>query len=185
VNDQGQIVGHYRKIHLFDVNIPGVFTAYESNYVNAGEKLVVVSSPFGNLGLSVCYDVRFPEFYASLTRLGSQITLIPAAFTLRTGLAHWTTLLRARAIETQTYVLAAAQVGKHNTKTEYAKLQTIERESYGHSCIIDPWGTVLAEAPEGVGVAYAEIDLDRIHSVRRNLPCLQHQKPQIYRMSKL
>jgi len=174
VDNRGHIVAHYRKIHLFDVNIPGGPSLCESAYTDAGSDLVTVDSPIGKLGLSVCYDVRFAEMYNALRRLDAQVLLVPAAFTVPTGLAHWTTLLRARAIETQCYVVAAAQTGKHNPDI------TGTRETYGHACIIDPWGTVIAECGEGVGLAFAEISLSKVERVRRAMPVMQHRRPAIY-----
>ncbi|GAM22250.1 hypothetical protein SAMD00019534_054250, partial [Acytostelium subglobosum LB1] len=171
INDQGDIVTTYNKIHLYDVNIPSKgITFNESKVVRPGDKLVLCDSPVGKLGLTVCYDVRFPELYISLRKMGAQVLLVPAAFMKKTGEAHWKTLLQARAIENQCYVVAAAQTGQHHSK----------RESYGHSLIIDPWGTILSEIESGEGIATASIDLDHLDNVRENIPVSKHRKPELY-----
>jgi predicted amidohydrolase len=162
----GAIVETYDKIHLFDVNIPDGATFCESEFVVPGDRVVVAEVAGLKLGLSICYDLRFPELYRELARRGADVLLVPAAFTLHTGKDHWLPLLRARAIENQAYVLAADQGGRHN-KT---------RVSYGKSCIIDPWGAVIAQVSDGGGVAVAELDLDYLRKVRRELPALQHQR---------
>lgn len=163
----GEVVARYRKIHLFDIEIPGQQLLRESDNTTAGQSVVVASTEVGNLGLSICYDLRFPELYRQLAvSSGAEILLVPAAFTAHTGAAHWHTLLRARAIENQCWVIAAAQAGRHNPK----------RASFGHSLIIDPWGQIVAECSEQNGLAVAEIDLDRIVDTRRNMPCHSHQR---------
>eukprot|EP01133_Synstelium_polycarpum_P015682 gene15682-18636_t len=169
IDDNGDIKSTYNKMHLFDVNIPdkGV-VMNESKVVKGGQELVVCDSPVGMLGLSICYDVRFPELYLSLRKMGSQVMLVPSAFMKRTGEAHWHTLLKARAIENQCYVIAAAQTGHHHSK----------RESYGHSLIIDPWGTIISEIPLDEGIAIASIDHALIDSVRASIPPFGHTKQQ-------
>ena len=162
----GSIAAVYRKIHLFDVDLPDGTKLLESQTVEAGAEPVVAQAPFGTLGLSVCYDLRFPELYRRLVDRGAIALAIPAAFTLTTGKDHWHVLLRARAIEQQCYVLAAAQTGHH-----YG-----QRRSYGHALIADPWGTVLAECGEGEGVAVAEIDPDYVVKVRSAVPSLEHRR---------
>lgn len=165
VNPEGKLVSVYRKIHLFDVDIPGGATLRESEATSAGESLSVVETGVGKVGLSICYDLRFPELYRQLTLdMGAELLVVPAAFTAHTGAAHWHTLLRARAIENQCWVLAAGQSGRHNAK----------RASYGHSLIIDPWGQVRAEIDEGEGIAITEIDADFTKQKRTQLPCLTH-----------
>ncbi|XP_009387462.3 deaminated glutathione amidase, chloroplastic/cytosolic-like isoform X1 [Musa acuminata AAA Group] len=169
LDSSGNIRKTYRKIHLFDVDVPGSMVYKESDSTAAGESIVVAESPVGLLGLTVCYDLRFPELYQQLRfQHHAQILLVPSAFTKVTGEAHWEILLRARAIETQCYVVAAAQAGRHGEK----------RESYGDSLIIDPWGVVIARLPDrlATGVAVADIDLSRIDSVRRRMPIAQHQR---------
>jgi predicted amidohydrolase len=163
---EGRVAAIYRKVHLFDVQIPGGAEFCESRTVEPGAEAVTVETPQGAVGLSICYDVRFPELYRALVARGARIVIVPAAFTLHTGKDHWHTLLRARAIEDQVYVLAAAQVGRANEK----------RVCYGHSLMVDPWGTVIAEAPDREGVIVAEIDLEYQDKVRRELPCLGHRR---------
>jgi predicted amidohydrolase len=165
-NPDGRVAGLYRKIHLFDVAIPGAAEFRESRTVEPGAEVVVVETPFGGLGLSICYDVRFPELYRALAVKGARIVVVPAAFTLHTGKDHWHPLLRARAIEDQVYVLAAAQYGKANEK----------RICYGHSLIVDPWGVVVAESGDREGVIVAELDAELQDKVRRELPALQHRR---------
>lgn len=162
----GERVGVYRKIHLFDVHIPGAAEFMESRTVVPGSEIVVVETSLAPVGLSICYDVRFPELYRELGRHGARVVVVPAAFTMHTGKDHWHALLRARAIENQVYVLAAAQFGRSSDK----------RVCYGHSAIIDPWGTVVAEASDREGVAMGEIDLDFQDRVRRELPSLDHRR---------
>ncbi len=168
LSPDGQITAAYRKMHLFDVAIPGRAVFRESDSTAAGAELVAAETPFARLGLSICYDVRFPELYRQLTvDMGANVILVPAAFTAHTGAAHWHTLLRARAIENQCFVIAAAQVGRHNPK----------RECFGHSQIIDPWGTVIAEVEGSApGLAVAEIDLAVLEKTRAEMPCLTHHR---------
>jgi predicted amidohydrolase len=170
VDDTGTIRSTYRKIHLFDVDIPGGPRLLETNGTAPGRDVVAADSPVGKLGLTICYDLRFPELYLSLAKLGAQVLLAPAAFTLTTGKEHWEVLLRARAIETQCYVAAAAQRGRHNDR----------RHSYGHAMIVDPWGSVIAQVVDGTGIAVAEIDLDHLKSVRQRMPVMAHRRPDIY-----
>ncbi|AES63039.2 carbon-nitrogen family hydrolase [Medicago truncatula] len=170
VDDTGKIQTTYRKIHLFDVDVPGGRVYKESNFTESGKDIVAVDSPIGRLGLSVCYDLRFPELYQLLRfQHGAQILLVPAAFTKVTGEAHWEILLRARAIENQCYVIAAAQAGTHNDK----------RESYGDTLIIDPWGTVVGRLPDrlSTGIVVADIDLSLVDSVREKMPIAKQRKP--------
>jgi predicted amidohydrolase len=166
VSPGGKVAAVYRKIHLFDVQIPGAAEFRESGTVEPGRDVVVVETPFAPVGLTICYDVRFPELYRALAGRGARVVVVPAAFTLHTGKDHWHPLLRARAIENQVYVLAAAQHGRANEK----------RVCYGHSLIADPWGTVIAEASDRDGVIVGEIDLDFQDKVRRELPCLGHRR---------
>ena len=163
---RGVVRAVYRKIHLFDVDLPDGTKLEESASVEPGSELVVTDAAIGRLGLSVCYDVRFPELYRGLVDRGATALTVPAAFTLTTGKDHWHVLLRARAIESQCYVLAAAQTGKHSST----------RQSYGHALIIDPWGTVLAQCGEGEGYACAWIDGDVVARIRASLPSLAHRR---------
>jgi predicted amidohydrolase len=158
----------YRKIHLFDVDVSDKVRFMESETVKAGQEPVVVDTDLGRLGLSICYDLRFPELYARLARDGARLILIPSAFTLTTGKDHWYSLVRARAIETQCYVLAPAQFGPHADGGL--------RESYGHALIVDPWGQVVAAASDGPGLALAEIDLERVERVRQSMPVEEHRR---------
>ncbi|KAK9050382.1 hypothetical protein SSX86_030648 [Deinandra increscens subsp. villosa] len=170
IDDDGNIRTAYKKMHLFDVDVPGGAVFKESSFTEAGKEIVAVDSPFGRLGLTVCYDLRFPEVYQQLRfHHGAQVLLVPAAFTKVTGEAHWEILLRARAIETQCYVVAAAQGGKHSEK----------RESFGDTLIIDPWGKVIGRLPDRVstGIVVADIDFSLIESVRTKMPISQHRKP--------
>lgn len=165
VSPDGDVVARYRKLHLFDIDIPGKATLRESANTAAGDDVVVVETEVGRIGASICYDLRFPELYRRLVLdEGAEVVVVPAAFTKHTGTYHWHTLLRARAIENQCYVVAAAQTGRHNAK----------RESYGHSLIIDPWGDVVAELPDGDGLAVGEIDLAKLDDVRKRMPCGEH-----------
>jgi deaminated glutathione amidase len=162
----GRRVARYDKIHLFDVDIPGRAESYrESAHVAPGSRTTVLDTPLGRLGLSVCYDVRFPELYRHLSACGAQILTIPSAFTSPTGRAHWETLLRARAIENLCYVVAPAQSGFHPSG----------RETYGDSMIVDFWGRVLQRVPRGRGCAVAEVDIARLNGVRETFPALAHR----------
>jgi predicted amidohydrolase len=166
VSPDGEVAARYRKIHLFDVAIPGKAEHKESASTAPGREVVTVETPLGRLGLSVCYDLRFPELYRALALdHGAEVLIVPAAFTAHTGAAHWHVLLRARAIENQCFVVAAGQVGVHNPK----------RATYGHSMVIDPWGTPIAELADGAGVVVAEIDPDALARVRREMPCASHR----------
>jgi deaminated glutathione amidase len=163
---QGRRVARYDKIHLFDVDLPGRAESYrESAHVAPGRQAVVIDTPVGRVGLSVCYDVRFPELYRHLSAQGAQLLAIPSAFTSPTGRAHWETLLRARAIENLCYVIAPAQSGFHPSG----------RETYGDSMIVDFWGRVLARVPRGRGCAVAAVDLAAQAGVRKSFPALVHR----------
>lgn len=165
-DEHGRRVGRYDKIHLFDVDIPGKDERYrESSNIAPGSRLELVPTPAGLLGLSVCYDMRFPELYRPMSAAGAQWFTVPAAFTVPTGRAHWETLLRARAIENLCFVVAPGQWGRHASG----------RETYGDSLIIDYWGVVLARLPSGEGVISAELDLDAQQAARREFPALTHR----------
>ncbi|MFM2060949.1 MAG: hypothetical protein RLZZ507_619 [Cyanobacteriota bacterium] len=167
IDFNGQELARYHKVHLFDVNVPDGNTYQESSTVMAGKVLPPVhfSEKLGNIGLSICYDVRFPELYRHLADKGADVVFVPAAFTAFTGKDHWQVLLQARAIENTYYVIAPAQTG-----TNYARRQT-----HGHAMIIDPWGAILADAGDKPGVAIAEIKPTRLEQVRRQMPSLQHR----------
>ena len=158
----------YRKIHLFDIDLEEGVQFQESATVKPGTEVVVGDTELGPIGLSICYDLRFGELYRQLTEKGAAVLTIPSAFTLPTGRAHWEALMRARAIETQCFVVAPAQVGKHDDEGL--------RESFGHSMIVDPWGQILARAGDAPGLALAEIDLDQVAAVRRAMPVASHRR---------
>jgi nitrilase len=161
-NDQGKRVARYNKIHLFGLNL-GNETYHEEKTITPGNQVITVDSPFGKIGLSICYDLRFPELYRAMGEV--DLILVPAAFTDTTGKAHWESLIRARAIENLCYVLAPAQGGYH----------TSGRETHGNSMIVDPWGVVLDRLPRGSGVVIASINRDYQSSLRKSLPALQHR----------
>jgi predicted amidohydrolase len=162
----GTVVSVYRKIHLFDVDVPGGRRFRESEAIEPGETPVVAETPWGGLGLSICYDLRFPELYRTLASRGARIVAVPSAFTAETGKDHWHVLLRARAIENQVFLLAPAQFGVHGPN----------RSSYGHALIVDPWGAVLAECGDHDGFALARLDFDYQDKVRTALPVLSHRR---------
>jgi predicted amidohydrolase len=165
VGPDGRMVARYRKIHLFDVDIPGGAVHRESDGTAPGDELVVAPIGARRVGLSICYDARFPEMYRELVSAGgADVVVVPAAFTAVTGRAHWHILLRARAIESQAWVVAAGQHGRHNEK----------RETFGHSMIIDPWGTIVGELPEGDGVVVAALDRAIVDEVRGRMPSRSH-----------
>ena len=167
IDDTGAIRARYDKIHLFDVDLPTGESWRESNSYVPGAKAVAVDTPGGRLGLSVCYDLRFPDLYYALSDAGATMLAIPAAFTVPTGKAHWHVLQRARAIESAAFVIAAGQAGHHADG----------RDTYGHSLVIDPWGNVLLDMGEGVGLAYAEIDSAKVAEARGRIPVLAHRRP--------
>lgn len=165
-DNHGNRVAFYRKLHRFDIDLPDGTHFRESATVKAGNSVVVVPTPIGRLGLSICYDLRFPELYRALVDQGAEVLAIPSAFTVPTGRAHWHLLLRARAVETQCFVLAPAQEGPHGAG----------RHSFGHTLVADPWGEVLGEQAEGEGVVLAEVDLGRVAEVRRAMPVASHRQ---------
>ena len=162
----GVVVARYDKIHMFDVDLPNGETYRESNGVRPGEQAVVASTPWGGLGLTICYDVRFGYLHRALAHAGAVLLTVPAAFTVPTGQAHWHVLLRARAIETGCYVFAPAQTGEHAEG----------RLTYGHSLIVSPWGEVLADAGEKPGFIIADVDLDEVQKARSMVPALRHDR---------
>lgn len=166
IDDKGGIRARYDKIHLFDVDLATGESWRESSVYRPGEEVVAVDTPWARIGLSVCYDMRFPDLYRALTNAGATMLLVPAAFTVPTGQAHWHVLLRARAIEAGCFVIAAAQTGRHEDG----------RETYGHSLVIDPWGEVLLDMGEGTGLALAEIDLSRVEEVRGRVPAIANRR---------
>lgn len=171
IGPDGEIIALYRKIHLFDVDLPDGSEHKESKYISPGGEAVVAATPCGPVGLTVCYDLRFPELFRLLARRGARVIFTPAAFTLHTGKDHWLPLLRARAIENLAYIVAPAQFGRN----------TPNRQCYGKSLIADPWGTVLAIAADRECVAVAEIDFDAQDEFRRQIPSLTHIQDWIFR----
>jgi len=166
IDDRGEIRARYDKIHLFDVDLATGESWRESSVYGPGEQVVAVDTPWARMGLSICYDMRFPDLYRALTNAGATILLMPAAFTVPTGQAHWHILLRARAIEAGCFVIAPAQTGRHADG----------RETYGHSLIVDPWGEVLLDMGEKVGLALADIDMARIEEVRGRVPAIANRR---------
>lgn len=166
IDDTGAIRARYDKMHLFDVDLPTGESWRESNSYTAGEGPVVVDTPLGKLGLAICYDLRFPDLFRTLSDAGATILAVPAAFTRPTGAAHWHVMLRARAIEAAAFLIAAAQTGEHADG----------RATYGHSLAIDPWGDVLLDMGEAAGLGFAEIDAARVDDVRTRVPVLRHRR---------
>jgi predicted amidohydrolase len=166
-NPQGELAGYYHKLHLFDVDVADARGRYrESDSFIAGDDISVIPSPFGGLGLSICYDLRFPDLYQLLRQQGADVLLVPAAFTKVTGNAHWLALLQARAIENQCYVVAANQCGRHDGN----------RETWGHSVIIDPWGEILAQQGHQPGLIAASLDPQKIEHIRQSMPVQLHAR---------
>ncbi|VDP11299.1 unnamed protein product [Onchocerca flexuosa] len=171
IDEKGETRGFYRKLHLFDLDIPGKARLIESEFSSCGNEIPKpVCTPVGNVAMSICYDLRFAELALWYRMNGAHILTYPAAFTVNTGLAHWETLLRARAIETQCYIVAAAQTGKHNDK----------RSSYGHSMIVDPWGAIIAQCSETIDMCFAEISLSYLDEVRKLQPVFDHRRSDLY-----
>jgi len=167
INPQGELAGRYDKIHLFDVTIEASDESYtESETVSAGKDIVVVDTPFGRLGLAVCYDLRFPELFRAMVEQKMEICALPSAFTSLTGRVHWESLLRSRAIENLTFMIAADQGGYH----------VGGRETHGDSMIVDPWGQVLNRLPHGTGVVVADIDIGKLEHTRKMFPALEHKR---------
>lgn len=167
ISPEGRVTARYDKIHMFDVQLPGGESYRESRNYEPGREAVVAELPWGTLGMTVCYDLRFPHLYRTLAKGGAEILAIPSAFTVPTGKAHWHTLLRARAIECECFVLAAAQGGKHENG----------RDTYGHSLVVAPWGEILAEGGVDPGVILADLDMGLVAQARGRVPSLDHDRP--------
>jgi predicted amidohydrolase len=167
LDTRGEIVARYDKLHLFDIELSNGEFYRESDVITAGDRAVLTTTPWGKLGMSVCYDLRFAALYRELAQNGAQFITIPAAFTLTTGKAHWHTLIRARAIETACYIIAPNQCGHHVDK----------RRSWGHSLIVNPWGEILADGGAEPGIIYADIDLSEVDKARSMIPALKHDRP--------
>lgn len=166
IDPSGQIIAQYDKIHMFDVTLSETEQYRESDGYRAGGNAVIADTAFGKIGMTICYDIRFPHLYRGLAKSGASILLIPAAFAQPTGRAHWEVLLRARAIETGCFVIAAAQTGEHQTS------QGRPRKTYGHSMIVSPWGEIMADAGEDYGIIYADLDLSLVESTRARVPSI-------------
>ncbi|MGI9570151.1 MAG: carbon-nitrogen hydrolase family protein [Desulfobulbia bacterium] len=166
INPEGVIAASYDKIHMFDVELPGGERFRESKNYQSGEQAPVTKLPWGSIGLSICYDLRFPQLFRQLAQSGAEIIAVPSAFTYQTGKAHWHVLLRARAIENGCFIIAAAQSGQHESG----------RKTFGHSLIINPWGQIIAEAGNEPGIIYGDIDLDQVTNVRQKIPSLEHDR---------
>lgn len=175
-DDKGEIIATYRKMHLYDAEIEGRISLKESDTIKPGTELSVADTPIGKMGLSICYDVRFPELYRSLALKGAQILFIPAAFPIYTGYLHWELLVRARAVENQCYVIATGQYGVYNAE------EGVQDIKYGNSMIVDPWGTVIARAPEEEGIITANINIDKVDDFRSKIPCFKHRQPDYYQL---
>jgi deaminated glutathione amidase len=169
-NPQGELIATYRKIHLFDIDIAGDVSANESNRILPGNDIVTAEVDGHTVGLTICYDLRFPELYRMLALEGAEIIFVPAAFTEFTGKDHWHTLLKARAVENQCFVVAPGQFGPHEPG----------KKCYGHSLAVDPWGTFLADAPNQEGVVIAELDFDYLNKIRTQVPSLANRRPSAY-----
>lgn len=167
IDDRGEIRVRYDKIHLFDVDLPSGESWRESSVYGPGEAVVAVDTPWARIGLSICYDLRFPDLYRALSDAGANVLLVPAAFTVPTGEAHWHLLLRARAVEASAFVIAPAQAGQHADG----------RTTYGHSLVIDPWGKVLLDMGDDPGLTCVELDFAVMEDVRARIPSLRHRRP--------
>ena len=169
IDPSGEIIARYRKLHTFDVTLPDGSVQCESARIRPGEGLSVVTTPLGTLGMAICYDIRFGEMFRLMALRGAQVIFTPANFTMPTGKDHWETILRTRAIENGVYIVAADQIGK---KSEFT--------AYGNSMVVDPWGTVIARAPDRPGMLFAEIDLDYLEAIRAKIPSLRNRRTDVY-----
>ena len=167
---QGELIARYNKIHLFDIDVTGHVADNESSRFEAGQEMVTFETEHGQFGLTICYDIRFPELYRALTLAGARVIFQPAAFTLYTGKDHWEALIRARAIENQVYMVCPAQFGSHPPN----------KQCFGNAMIVDPWGTVIARAPERECVVFADIDYAQQDKIRAQVPSLKNRRPQVY-----
>ena len=167
ISDAGEVTATYDKIHMFDVTLPDGKVIRESSAYRPGDKAVVADTPMGKVGLTICYDLRFPQLFRTLAQAGAQIITVPSSFQRQTGKAHWHPLLQARAIENGCYIIAPAMCGEHAGN----------RQTFGHSLVVNPWGEVIADGGEGPGIVYAEIDLVRVTKTRGMIPSLTHDRP--------
>lgn len=171
IDDTGAVQARYDKLHMFDVTLSATEAYKESDGYRPGDAAVVADTPFARLGLTICYDIRFPHLHRTLAKAGAQVITVPAAFSVPTGQAHWHVLLRARAIETGCFVVAPAQTGHHNTRAG------AERKTYGHSLVVAPWGEVLLDAGDAVGLHVVDLDLTKVEKARARVPSLLHDVP--------
>lgn len=169
IDPKGEVISTYRKLHTFDVTLPDGTICDESAQVHPGTEIVTVDTPLGKMGMSICYDIRFPELYRLMALAGAQVIFTPASFTLPTGKDHWEPILRTRAIENGCYIIAPGQIGKK-----------VRFTAYGNSMVVDPWGTVIARAKDRVGITYAEIDLDFLDEIREKIPSLKNRRADVY-----
>ncbi len=167
ISAAGQVVASYDKIHMFDVTLPDGRMIRESSTYKPGARAVVTDTPWGRLGMTVCYDLRFPGLFRTLAQAGAQMITVPSSFQRQTGKAHWHTLLRARAIENECFIIAPAMCGDHPGN----------RQTYGHTLVIDPWGEIIADGGEAPGIVYADIDVARVAKIRGMMPSLEHDRP--------
>ena len=172
ISPEGKILATYSKLHMFDITLADGTPYRESDRVKPGDSIVTVETELGIFGMSICYDVRFPEIYRLMALRGAQVIFVPASFTMPTGKDHWEVLLRARAIENGCYIVAAGQIGQ---KPAYA--------AYGNSLVADPWGTVIARSKDAPGITYAEIDLDYLEKIRKQIPSLENRRSDLYEVS--
>lgn len=172
ISPEGEILAKYRKLHMFDITLADGTKSNESEKVCPGDQIVTVDTELGKIGLAICYDIRFPELFRIMAAEGAQVIITPSSFTMPTGKDHWEPLLKARAIENACYMIAPSQIGK---KPRYV--------AYGNSMVVDPWGTVIARSKDEPGIVYAEIDLDYLDKVRRQLPSLNHIRGDIYSLT--
>ena len=173
IDPEGKIIGEYHKLHPFDITMPDGTVNKESERIRPGDEIVVADTALGKLGMSICYDIRFPELYRIMTLEGAQVIFTPASFTMATGKEHWECILRTRAIENACYIVAADQIGQ---KHEFL--------AYGHSMVIDPWGTIIAKARDEAGMFYADIDLDYEDKIRQKVPVLKNRRADIYEVKR-
>lgn len=173
IDSEGKIIGEYHKLHPFDITMPDGTVNKESDRIRPGDEIVVTDTALGKLGMSICYDIRFPELYRIMTLEGAQVIFTPASFTMATGKEHWECILRTRAIENACYIVAADQIGQ---KHEFL--------AYGYSMVIDPWGTVIAKARDEAGMFYADIDLDYEDKIRQKVPVLKNRRADIYEVKR-
>ena len=172
-DEKGQLLGRHRKVHLFDINLPGKITFRESDTLNSGDSITVIRHQGLCFSLMICYDFRFPELARAAVLEGAQLMVVPASFPITTGEAHWDLLMRSRAVDNQCFVIAAAPA--RNPESSY--------QAWGHSMVVDPWGRIMAEAGEEEGIIYAELDFEQVEQIRQQLPLLEHRRQDLYQLN--